>query len=122
VAAACCWYRACPCARGSLATCGGKLVWAQIAWTDPNPPVPKSSQDPYQAAVREGEAALARRFAGVPASFRRSTLAWWAVVGPVGLVSAPSARELAGLLYRLLGRPVLVPALVAAGSASLSRA
>lgn len=80
----------------------GRLVWAQMAWSAANPAVPDSSQDPYQAAVREGEAALARRFAGVPAWFGRSTLAWWAVAGPAGLVSAPTAQELAGLLYRLL--------------------
>ena len=83
----------------------GRLVWAQVPWTEPNPPVPVASRDPYQAAVRDGEAALARRFAGVPAWFGRSTLAWWAVAGPAGLVSAPTARELAGLLYRLLDTP-----------------
>ena len=83
----------------------GRLVWAQIAWTDLDSAVSDSSDDPYQAAVREAEAALARRFAGVPAWFGRSTLAWWAVAGPAGLVSAPTARELAGLLYRLLDGP-----------------
>lgn len=80
----------------------GRLVWAQIPWDGPSPAVPASSQDPYQAAIRDGEAALARRFAGVPAWFGRSTLAWWAMAGQDGLVSAPSAWELAGLLYRLL--------------------
>jgi hypothetical protein len=45
-----------------------------------------------------GEAALARRFAGVPAWFGRATMAWWAVAGPAGLVSAPTAREVAGPL------------------------
>jgi anti-sigma regulatory factor (Ser/Thr protein kinase) len=83
----------------------GRLVWAQVAWLDPNPAVPDASHDPYQAAVREAEAALARRFAGVPAWFGRSTLAWWAVAGPAGLVSAPTAQELAGLLCRLLDSP-----------------
>jgi hypothetical protein len=84
----------------------GRLVWAQIAWDDPNPAARAASLDPYQAAVHDGEAALARRFAGVPAWFGRSTLAWWAVAGQNGLVSAPSARELASLLYRLLGTPI----------------
>jgi hypothetical protein len=79
----------------------GRLVWAQLAWPEDRA-VPGSSGDPFQAVVREGEAALARRFAGVPAWFGWSTLAWWAVVGPAGLVSAPTAQELAGLLYRLL--------------------
>jgi hypothetical protein len=83
----------------------GRLVWAQIAWDDPNPAVHVASLDPYQAAVHDGEAALARRFAGVPAWFGRSTLAWWAVAGQEGLVSAPSVWELVGLLNRLLGTP-----------------
>lgn len=47
----------------------GRLVWAQVPWAAPNPPVPAALRDPYQAAVRDGEAALARRFAGVPAWF-----------------------------------------------------
>jgi hypothetical protein len=81
----------------------GRLVWAHIAWADQSLAAPGSSGDPYQASVREGEEALARRFAGVPAWFGRSTLAWWAVAGPAGLVSAPTAQELAGLLHRLLG-------------------
>jgi hypothetical protein len=83
----------------------GRLVWAHIAWDDPAPASHPPSQDPYQAAVRDGEAALARRFAGVPAWFGRSTLAWWAVAGSQGLVSAPTAPELAGLLIRLLDTP-----------------
>jgi len=83
----------------------GRLVWAQVAWTDLDPAVSDSSDDPYHAAVREAEVALARRFAGVPAWFGRSTLAWWAVAGSAGLVSAPTARELARLLYRLLDGP-----------------
>jgi hypothetical protein len=83
----------------------GRLVWSQITWPGEAPAVPESSDDPFQAAVREGEAALARRFAGVSAWFGRSTLAWWAVAGPAGLVSAPTAQELAGLLYRLLNGP-----------------
>lgn len=82
----------------------GRLVWASVPWTGLDPQVGGASRDPYQKSVREGEAALARRFAGVPAWFGRSTLAWWAA-GPQGLVSAPTARELAGLLYRLLNDP-----------------
>jgi hypothetical protein len=94
----------------------GRLVWAQIPWDGLSPAVPASSQDSYQTAIRDGEAALARRFAGVPAWFGRSTLAWWALAGRDGLVSAPSARELAGLLYRLLDSPAS-PQLSAAGQA-----
>lgn len=78
----------------------GRLVWAQVAWSGPG--APDLVDDAYQAAVREGEAALARRFAGVPAWFGRSSLAWWALVGSAGLVSAPTMEELAWLLYRLL--------------------
>jgi Histidine kinase-like ATPase domain len=79
----------------------GRLVWADIAWDASNAPARALSQDPYEAAIRDGQTALARRFADVPAWFGRSTLAWWALAGPDGLVTAPSARELAGLLYRL---------------------
>lgn len=79
----------------------GRLAWAHIAWDDPAAASHPPSQDPYQAAIRDGEAALARSFAGVPAWFGRSTLRWWAVAGAQGLVSAPTASELAALLIRL---------------------
>jgi hypothetical protein len=88
----------------------GRLVWAQVAWVTPDPADLEPSADLYQVAIREGEAALARRFAGVPAWFGRSTLTWWAMAGSRGLVSAPSAPELAGLSYRLLGTPSLMAA------------
>lgn len=81
----------------------GRLVWAHVPWDNPNPGLHPPSQDPYQSAIHEAEAVLKRRFTGVPAWFGRSTLSWWAVVGSRGLVSAPTARELAGLLNRLLG-------------------
>ncbi len=83
----------------------GRLVWAQIALPDQAAAFAASSDDPYQASVREGEFVLARWFAGVPTWFGRSTLTWWAVAGPAGLVSAPTAQELAGLLHRLLDTP-----------------
>jgi hypothetical protein len=79
----------------------GRLVWAQIAWTDPNGAASAQSQDPYRAAIRDGETALARRFAAVPAWFGRATLCWWALPNSGDLVSAPSAPELAALLYQL---------------------
>jgi Histidine kinase-like ATPase domain len=79
----------------------GRLVWAQIAWNDPESPTLVASAGPYQAAIRDGEATLARRFAGVPAWFGRATLRWWALPGPGVLISASSAPELAALLYRL---------------------
>jgi Histidine kinase-like ATPase domain len=79
----------------------GRLVWSQLAWHDADGTAPAPSQDPYQAAINDGEAALARRFAGVPAWFGRATLRWWALPGSGDLISAPSAPELAALLYRL---------------------
>lgn len=80
----------------------GRLAWAHIAWDDLVAASHPPSHDPYQAAIRDGEAALARSFAEVPAWFGRSTLRWWAVAGAQGLVSAPTASELAVLLIRLL--------------------
>jgi hypothetical protein len=88
----------------------GRLVWAEVPWDDAGAGESVSPQARYEAVISEGEAALARRFAGVPAWFGRSTLAWWAVAGPAGLVSAPTAPELAGLLYRLLDSPESAPA------------
>jgi hypothetical protein len=79
----------------------GRWVWAQIAWTGPEGAAAVLPEDPYQLAIRDGEVALARRFAGVPAWFGRATLQWWALPGSGGLVSAQSAPELAALLFRL---------------------
>jgi hypothetical protein len=81
----------------------GRLVWADVRWDDPG----GAEQEPvgHEAAVRDGQAALAARFAGVSAWFGRTTLAWWALAGPDALVSAPTALELAGLLSRLRNRP-----------------
>ena len=83
----------------------GRLVWAEIPWDGTDPVDQVSGRDPYEEAVRVGEAALARRFIGVPIWFGRSTLAWWALLKPGVLVSAPTAPELAGLLQRLLDIP-----------------
>lgn len=80
----------------------GRTVWAEISWGDADTPAPASPQAGYEAEIRAGEAALARRFAGVPAWFGRATQAWWALAGPDDLVTAPTAPELASLLYRLL--------------------
>lgn len=83
----------------------GRLVWAEIPWDSANPADRVPGRDPYEQAVRVGEATLARRFIGVPIWFGRSTLAWWALLKPGVLVSAPTAPELAGLLQRLLDIP-----------------
>jgi anti-sigma regulatory factor (Ser/Thr protein kinase) len=79
----------------------GRLVWADIPWDDAGAAEPASSQDPYEAVIRDSEAGLASRFAGVPVWFGRSTLQWWALAGGE-LVAAPSAQELARLLGRAL--------------------
>lgn len=87
-----------------MGVCGdhrGRLVWADIPW-DEVAAGPASPGAHYEAAIHDGEAALARRFVGVSAWFGRSTLAWWAMVRGDELVSAPSPGELAALLYRLL--------------------
>ncbi len=88
----------------------GRLLWADILWGDGGAVAPASSQDRYEAAIRDGQAGLATRFAGVPAWFGRSTLHWWALAGGE-LVTAPSAAELADQLRRRLGtRPPCPPA------------
>jgi hypothetical protein len=91
-----------------MGVCGdhrGRLVWAEVPWDEVVAAGPTPPEARYEAAIHDGEAALARRFAGVPAWFGRSTLAWWALVGGDELVSAPSAVELAALLFRLLHAP-----------------
>ncbi len=80
----------------------GRLVWADVSWDStsitatPDP----SATDAAEAAIRDGEAALARCFTSTPAWFGRATLAWWALAGPAELISAPTARELTKLLSR----------------------
>jgi hypothetical protein len=81
----------------------GRIVWAEIAWYGPDPDVGMASVSPDEAEIRDGEAALARRFAGLPAWFGRTTREWWALAGPGELVTAPTAPELAALLHRRLG-------------------
>src|ERR1017187_6406373 len=82
----------------------GRLVWADVPWGDAGAVEPASPGDPHEAAIRDGQAALASRFAGVPVWFGRSTLQWWALAGGE-LVAAPSAEELASLLGRIAGPP-----------------
>jgi Histidine kinase-like ATPase domain len=87
----------------------GRLIWADIAFDSPDATPP----DPYDVSIRDGQAALTRRFADVPTWFGRSTLAWWALAGSRGLVTAPSAAELAATLYRLRASPAQDPQPVA---------
>lgn len=79
----------------------GRLVWAEVAWDGPLPAL-AAPVGWDEAAIREDEAALAHRFAGVPAWFGRATREWWALASPTELVTAPTAPELAVLLDRLL--------------------
>lgn len=78
----------------------GRLVWADIPWAGPQ--TPALAHDPYEGAIRDGHAALATRFGGVPAWFGRSTLQWWALPSDHELVTAPTAQELAVLLSRVI--------------------
>lgn len=82
----------------------GRLVWADVAFDAPDASGQVSVHDPYEAAIRDGQATLARRFRDVPAWFGRSTLAWWALAGSGELVTASSAPELASMLHRLHGQ------------------
>ena len=88
----------------------GRLVWADVAWTADGAVPPQPVADNYEAAIRDGQAALTERFSGVLTWFGRSTLQWWALPTPAPdtpsapypagheLLSAPSAKELAELL------------------------
>jgi len=79
-----------------MGVCGdgrGRLMWADVRW-DASPAAAVATPDADEAAIRDGQAALARRFAGVPAWLGRATLAWWALADPGGLVSAPPRRPL----------------------------
>jgi hypothetical protein len=87
----------------------GRLVWADVPWGDAGAAEFASPQDRYEAAIGDGLASLASRFAGVPAWFGRSTLQWWALAGGE-LVAAPSAQELADRLGRALDHPQWPPA------------
>jgi anti-sigma regulatory factor (Ser/Thr protein kinase) len=92
-----------------LGMCGdqrGRLVWADVPWAADTAGM---SPGAYEAAIRDDEAALARRFGGVPTWFGRSTLAWWAMTRAGGLVTASSAQELASLLLRLVEAPSRAP-------------
>jgi hypothetical protein len=82
----------------------GRLVWADVPWGDAAAAEPASPQEPYEAAIGDGLAALASRFTSVPAWFGRSTLQWWALAGGK-LLAAPTTQELASQLGRVLGPP-----------------
>jgi anti-sigma regulatory factor (Ser/Thr protein kinase) len=83
----------------------GRVVWADIPWAGAQSAAPATPIDPYEAAISDGLAALARRFAGVPIWFGRATLQWWALVNrgyASKLVSGQSPPELATALEQVL--------------------
>ncbi len=79
----------------------GRLVWAEVPWTGDGAVALLSSPDAFETAIRQDEAALSRRFAGVAIWFGRRTLQWWALPGN-RLLTAPSAGELAESLDHML--------------------
>jgi serine/threonine-protein kinase RsbW len=81
-----------------------RLVWADVPWGEVGAAEAATPQDPYEAAIGDGQAGLASRFTGAPAWFGRSTLQWWALADGK-LVAAPTAQELASLLGSVLNPP-----------------
>jgi anti-sigma regulatory factor (Ser/Thr protein kinase) len=79
----------------------GRTLWAEVSWEGPDADVVGAAE----AAIREGEQALARCFPGVLAWFGRSTREWWALTGTDRLVGAPTAARLADWLYRVPDAP-----------------
>jgi anti-sigma regulatory factor (Ser/Thr protein kinase) len=79
----------------------GRTVWAEVSWEGPDADLTGVAE----AAIREGEQALARCFPGVLAWFGRSTREWWALTGTGQLVGAPTAAELANRLHRPQNAP-----------------
>jgi hypothetical protein len=90
---------------GVVGDARGRLVWADIPWPDSMAAPGRAAVDSYEAAVRDAQAALAKRFGCAQAWFGRSTLEWWGLAGSSGLVTAPTAPELATKLARSLDRP-----------------
>lgn len=87
----------------------GRLMWADIPWDDGGTESRMSAPDRYEAAIRDGQTDLARRFGGIQAWFGRSTLQWWALAGRSGLVTAATVPELATKLARLPDMPSATP-------------
>ncbi len=54
----------------------GRLIWPDVLCEDPGTETATDRPDGYEAAIRDGQAGLARRFTGVPAWFGRATLEW----------------------------------------------
>jgi anti-sigma regulatory factor (Ser/Thr protein kinase) len=81
----------------------GRRVWADIAWGDADAAEPASPQ-PAADPIAEGLAYLGACFPGVEAWYGSATATWWAIAGSGGLLEAPTARDLAGLLSQVPGQ------------------
>jgi len=69
-----------------MGACGdrlGRLVWADVPWDGTAAAAVAASPAGQDAAIRNAEAALARRFADVPVWFGRATCAWRALAAEV---------------------------------------
>ena len=93
---------------GVLGDHRGRTVWAEVPWENTDTTQSASPVDPHDAAIRDGLAGLASRFADTPTWFGRSTLQWWGLARD-RLVAAPSAQELASLLGGLMDSPSSEP-------------
>ncbi len=84
----------------------GRLVWAEVPWTGDGAVALLSSPDAYETAIRQDEAALSRRFAGVAIWFGRRTMLRFAPRLPRGAVDDPGAARAGG---QALGSVAPVP-------------
>ncbi len=87
----------------------GRVVWADVLWVAVSTVPSAPARDPYEMAIRDSQAELARRFAGIPIWFGRATMQWWALVARAGmshLVTAASPQELAVVLVQALEAPL----------------
>lgn len=85
----------------------GRLVWAEVPWTGDGATAPAALLPGYEAAIRDGQAELARRHHGTLTWFGHATQQWWAFTrqpGTGSLVAADSPHELARLLDELAAR------------------
>jgi serine/threonine-protein kinase RsbW len=89
---------------GVLGDHRGRTVWAEVPFGVADMTASATPEVPSDATIRDGLAGLSSRFADIPTWFGRSTLQWWGLARG-GLLSAPSAQELARLLGPLAGSP-----------------
>lgn len=90
---------------GAVGDARGRMVWAEVAWPTEHALADAAFEHVHEHAISATEQALRRRFGEFLAWYGRETLRWWACrkhVGavPTGLISAPTAADLADLLAR----------------------